>query len=103
MKTNRRKDRLNETIRAKIAIQLTLNKNNTHQEIADFYGISRQLVTLVAKEYGCERTLSKGKEGSLNHPKRTRANFQVINDRFAELNTEKLLCLAREIDISYLV
>ena len=103
MQTNRRKDRLNETIRAKIAVQLTLNKNNTHQEIADFYGISRQLVTLVAKEYRCERTLPKGKEGSLNHPKRTRANFEVINDRFSELNTEKLLCLAREIDIGYLI
>ena len=37
----RRKDRLNETIRAKIAVQLTLNQSNTHQEIADFYGISR--------------------------------------------------------------
>ena len=98
-----KRNRLSDIIRAKIAVQLTLNPKNTHQEIADFYGISRQLVTLVAKEYGCKRTLPKGKEGSLNHPKRTRANFEVINDRFSELNTEKLLCLAREIDIGYLV
>ena len=98
-----KRNRLSDIIRAKIAVQLTLNSKNTHQEIADFYGISRQLVTLVAKEYGCERTLPKGKEGSLNHPKRSRANFEVINDRFSELNTEKLLCLAREIDIGYLV
>lgn len=98
-----KRNRLSDIIRAKIAVQLTLNPKNTHQEIADFYGISRQLVTLIAKEYGCERTLPKGKEGSLNQPKRTRANFEVINDRFSELNTEKLLCLAREIDIGYLV
>lgn len=98
-----KRNRLSDIIRAKIAVQLTLNPKNTHQEIADFYGISRQLVTLIAKEYGCERTLPKGKEGSLNHPKRTRADFEKINDRFSELNTEKLLCLAREIDIGYLV
>lgn len=98
-----KRNRLANIIRAKIAVQLTLNPKNTHQEIADFYGISRQLVTLVAKEYGCERTLPKGKEGSDTHPKRTRANFHVINEKFSELNTEKLLCLAREIDIGYLV
>jgi hypothetical protein len=98
-----KRNRLSDIIRAKIAVQLTLNPKNTHQEIADFYGISRQLVTLIAKEYGCERTLPKGKEGSETHPNRTRANFQAINEKFSELNTEKLLCLAREIDIGYLV
>ena len=93
MQTNRRKDRLNETIRAKIAVQLTLNKNNTHQEIADFYGISRQLVTLVANEYNCKRTVVKGLEGSKTHSKRNRADIQKINDKFSEVNTDKLKML----------
>ncbi len=90
MKTNRRKDRLNETIRAKIAIQLTLNKNNTHQEIADFYGISRQLVTLIASENNLQRTKTKGTEGPDTFPKRPRANFEKINEKFSNLDTDKL-------------
>jgi len=97
-----KRNKLSEIIRAKIAVQLTLNPKNTHQEIADFYGISRQLVTLVAKEYGCERTKPKGTEGSLTYPKRTKADIEKINEKYSELDTEKLLCLAREIDIGYL-
>ena len=93
MKTNRRKDRLNETIRAKIAIQLTLNKNNTHQEIADFYGISRQLVTLIASEFHCRRTEAKGLRGSLTYPKRNKADIQKINEKFSEVNRDKLKCI----------
>ena len=103
MQTNRRKDRLSDIIRAKIAVQLTLNPKNTHQEIADFYGISRQLVTLIASEFHCTRTEAKGLRGSLNHPKRNKADIQKINEKFSEVNRDKLLCLAREIDISYLV
>lgn len=93
MKTNRRKDRLNDIIRAKIAVQLTLNTKNSHQEIADFYGISRQLVTLVANEFHCKRTDSKGLEGSKTHPKRTRANIQKINERFSAVDSDKLKCI----------
>lgn len=85
-----RKDRLNDIIRGKIAVQLTLNKRNTHQQIADFYGISRQLVTLVAKEYGLKRTDIKGVEGSNTHPKKNRANFISINEKFSEVDTIKL-------------
>ena len=89
MKTER-KDRLNETIRAKIAVQLTLNKKNTHNEIADFYGISRQLVTVIANEFKCQRSATKGRAGSLTHPKRTKADFEKINERFSNINTVKL-------------
>ena len=85
-----RKNRLNNTIRAKIAVQLTLNPKNTHQEIADFYGISRQLVTLVALEFGCRRTATKGLEGSLTHPKRNKVDIQKINDKFSDVNVDKL-------------
>ena len=85
-----RKNRLNNTIRAKIAVQLTLNPKNTHQEIADFYGISRQLVTLVASEFHCRRTATKGLEGSLTHPKRNKVDIQKINDKFSDVNVDKL-------------
>ena len=88
-----RKDRLNETIRAKIAVQLTLNQNNTHQEIADFYGISRQLVTLIANEFHCTRTEAKGLCGPLTHPKRTKADIQKINERFSAVDSDKLKCI----------
>lgn len=92
MKTQR-KDKLNETIRAKIAVQLTLNPKNTHQQIADFYGISRQLVTLVAAEFHCRRTESKGLEGSKTHPKRTKADIEKINEKFSAVNSDKLKCI----------
>ena len=88
-----RKNRLNDVIRAKIAVQLTLNKTNTHQEIADFYGISRQLVTLVAKEYSLQRTKTKGLCGPLTHPKRTKADIQKINEKFSAVNSDKLKCI----------
>ena len=90
MQTNRRKDRLNETIRAKIAVQLTLNPKNTHQEIADFYGISRQLVTLVASEFHCKRTAPKGREGSDTHPKRNKVDIGKINEKFSDVHRDKL-------------
>ena len=48
--TKERKDRLSETIRNKISIELTLNPKKKHLDIAQFYGISRQLVTKIAKE-----------------------------------------------------
>ena len=90
------KNKLNNIIRAKIATQLVLNPKNTHQEIADFYGISRQLVTLVAQENNLQRTLSKGLEGSDTYPKRTRADFEKINERFSNLNSNKLKMIVNE-------
>ena len=48
--TKERKDRLSETIRNKISVELTLNPKKKHLDIAQFYGISRQLVTKIAKE-----------------------------------------------------
>lgn len=91
-----RKNRLNDVIRAKIAVQLTLNKTNTHQEIADFYGISRQLVTLVAKERGLQRTKTKGTEGPDRFPKRTMSDFVMINNKFSEINASKLKDIVNE-------
>ena len=92
MQTNQR-SKLNDTIRAKIATQIILNPKNTHQEIAEFYGISRQLVTLIAKENNLERTQFKGLIGSYNYPKRTRADISSINARFSELDSDKLKSL----------
>lgn len=89
MKTER-KNRLNETIRAKIAVQLILNPNMTHKQIAEFYGISRQLVTAIADEFQCKRQAPKGRTGSLTHPKRKKADFVKINDKFSKVNSDKL-------------
>lgn len=89
MKTQR-KNKLSDIIRAKIATQIILNPKNTHQEIADFYGISRQLVTLVAKENKLQRTREKGRDGSDTYPKRTRADFIKINEKFSAIDSDKL-------------
>ena len=83
-------NKLNDTIRAKIATQIILNPKNTHKEIAEFYGISRQLVTLIAKENNLQRTQSKGFVGADTHPKRTRADIQAINTRFSGIDSDKL-------------
>ena len=93
MQTNQRKSKLNDTIRAKIATQIILNPKNTHKEIAEFYGISRQLVTLIAKENNLERTPFKGLIGSYNYPKRTKADIQSINNRFSDIDSDKLKSL----------
>ena len=92
------KNKLNDIIRNKIAVQLVLNTNNTHKEIADFYGISRQLVTLIAAENNLQRTKSKGTEGPDTFPKRTRANFEKINEKFSKLDIDKLKYLVNTID-----
>lgn len=84
------KNSLNQTIRNKIAVQLVLNTQNTHQEIADFYGISRQLVTLIAAQNNLQRTKTKGTEGPDTFPKRPRANFEKINERFSNIDSDKL-------------
>lgn len=84
------KNKLNETIRAKIATQIILNPKNTHKEIADFYGISRQLVTLISRENNLQRTEAKGLEGPDTFPKRTKANFEKINEKFSAVDSDKL-------------
>lgn len=93
---NKTKTRLNGVIRAKIATQIVLNKNNTHKEIADFYGISRQLVTLIAKENGVQRTKTKGVDGANNYPSRPNANFARINGLFSDVDVIKLKSLVNE-------
>ena len=94
------KNKLNQTIRNKIAVQLVLNTQNTHQEIADFYGISRQLVTLIASEYNLQRTKTKGTEGPDTFPKRPRANFEKINEKFSNLDTDKLKYIVNSIGLN---
>lgn len=84
---------LNKKIRGKIAIQLVLNKNNTHKQIAELYGISRQLVTKIAQENKLQRHLQKNMLGSHTYPKRSRANFLEINSKFNELDIMKLVSL----------
>ena len=91
------KNKLNNTIRAKIATQIILNPKNTHQEIADFYGISRQLVTLIAQENKLQRTREKGLEGSLTYPKRSRADFVKINEKFSAIDSDKLKTIVNEL------
>ena len=94
------KNKLNKIIRNKIAVQLVLNEQNTHQEIADFYGISRQLVTLIASENNLQRTKTKGTEGSDTFPKRPRANFEKINEKFSNLDTDKLKYIVNSIGLN---
>ena len=91
------KNKLNNTIRAKIATQIILNPKNTHQEIADFYGISRQLVTLIAQENKLQRTREKGLEGSWTYPKRSRADFVKINEKFSAIDSDKLKTIVNEL------
>lgn len=94
------KNKLNKIIRNKIAVQLVLNEQNTHQEIADFYGISRQLVTLIASENNLQRTKTKGTEGPDTFPKRPRANFEKINEKFSNLDTDKLKYIVNSIGLN---
>lgn len=90
MQTKQRKNKLSDIIRAKIATQIILNPKNTHQEIADFYGISRQLVTAIAGENKLQRTREKGLDGSDTYPKRSRADFIKINEKFSAIDSDKL-------------
>lgn len=91
------KNKLNSIIRAKIATQIILNPKNTHQEIADFYGISRQLVTAIAGENKLQRTREKGLDGSWTHPKRSRADFVKINEKFSAIDSDKLKTIVNEL------
>ena len=84
------KPSLDTIIRNKIAVQIVLNNKQTHNQIANFYGISRQLVTLIAKENNLQRTKRKGTEGSNTKSSKPHANFNLINSKFSALDTEKL-------------
>lgn len=90
------KNKLNDSIRTKIALQIVLNPKNTHQQIADFYGISRQLVTAIAQENKLQRTCIKGTQGSHTYPKRSRANFDKINDLYTYMDSDTFMRVINE-------
>ena len=85
--TKERKDRLSETIRNKISIELTLNPKKKHLDIAQFYGISRQLVTKIAKENNLQRCKLRGLDGSYTYPERTKSNIELINLKFSNIDS----------------
>lgn len=78
-----RKDKLNNTIRNKIAAEITLNPKKSHSEIGEFYGISRQLVSLIAKEFNIQRDKPKGLNGSFTYPIRKKADIEKINMKYS--------------------
>ena len=82
-----RKDRLSETIRNKISVEITLNPKKKHLDIAEFYGISRQLVTKIAKENNLQRCKPRGLDGSYNYPERVKANIELINLKFSNIDS----------------
>ena len=85
--TKERKDRLSETIRNKISIELTLNPKKKHLDIAQFYGISRQLVTNIAKENNLQRCKPRGLDGSYTYPEKVKANIEQINLKFSNIDS----------------
>lgn len=80
------KNKLNDFVRNKIAVEISLNPKKSHLEIGKFYGISRQLVTAISKEYGLQRTAPKGTTGSYTHPKKKRSDIQKINEKFSSID-----------------
>ena len=85
--TKERKDRLSKTIRNKISIELTINPKKRHLDIAEFYGISRQLVTKIAKENNLQRCKPRGLDGSHTYPERPKANIELINLKFSNIDS----------------
>ena len=85
--TKERKDRLSKTIRNKILVELTLNPKKKHLDIAQFYGISRQLVTKIAKENNLQRCKPRGTIGSYTYPERPKANIELINLKFSNIDS----------------
>lgn len=83
---NKKSNRLNDIVRNKIAVEISMNPKKSHLEIAKFYGISRQLVTKISKEYGLQRTKSKNLNGSLTNKKKNPVNISKINDKFSKIN-----------------
>ena len=41
------KNKLNDFVRNKIAVEISLNPKKSHLEIGNYYGVSRQLVTTI--------------------------------------------------------
>ena len=85
--TKERKDRLSETIRNKISVEITLNPKKKHLDIAQFYGISRQLVTKIAKENSLQRCKPRGTVGSYSYPERPKADIEQINSKFSNIDS----------------
>ena len=85
--TKERKDRLSKTIRNKISIELTINPKKRHLDIAEFYGISRQLVTKIAKENNLQRCKPRGTIGSYAYPARPKADIEQINLKFSNIDS----------------
>jgi len=82
-----RKDKLNNIIRNKIALEITLNPRKSHSEISRFYNISRQLVSLIAREYNIQRCQPKGKIGSYNYPRKVKADINLINEKYSSIDS----------------
>ena len=80
------KNKLNDFVRNKIAVEISLNPKKSHLEIGNYYGVSRQLVTTISKEYGLQRTAPKGTTGSYTHPKKKRSDIQKINEKFSTID-----------------
>ena len=80
------KNKLNDFVRNKIAVEISLNPKKSHLEIGNYYGVSRQLVTAISQEYGLQRTSPKGTTGSYTHPKKKRSDIQKINEKFSTIN-----------------
>lgn len=73
--------KLTQNVRDKIALRILKNKE-THKQISEIFGVSRQLVTKIAQEYKIPRTPPKGKVGSYTYPPRSRADIRKVNDKF---------------------
>jgi predicted transcriptional regulator len=81
-----KKERLNEIIRNKIAVEISMNPKKSHADIAGFYGVSRQLVTKVAKEYSLQRTGTKNINGAYTYPARKTADIAAINKKYSDVD-----------------
>jgi hypothetical protein len=82
-----KKERLNEIIRNKIAVEISMNPKKSHANIADFYGVSRQLVTKIANEYSLQRTGAKNMNGAYTYPARKTADIASINKKYSAVDT----------------
>ena len=82
-----KKERLNEIIRNKIAVEISMNPKKSHADIAEFYGVSRQLVTKVAKEYSLQRTATKNVNGAYTYIRNTTINSFSLPWTCSELRT----------------
>ena len=73
-----RKNRLTDSVRTKIAFQI-FSTEKTHREIAEDFGLSRQVVTNIGREFKLQRTKSKPGGISCSHGTKRQANIENIN------------------------